>query len=69
MTKPRYKELMKHKPKVTWTSEEGLEAFIKHIKRKLETYKKAHPERDNEQREVVVILTALIDESDQYKAI
>ena len=33
----------------------------------LERIKKAHPERNNEQREVVVILNALIDEADQYK--
>jgi len=50
-------------------NEEGLDAFVNHIQRKLDKYKKEHPERDNEQREVVVILKALIDESGQYKDI
>lgn len=44
----------------------GLPGFVNHIKRKLEIYKKVHPQPNGQETQAMVIMMCLINESTQY---
>lgn len=60
-------ETKKREAKVIELSNTGIEAFINHIKNKLETYKRVHKVPNGEETQAMVLLSTIISEADQFK--